>query len=153
MSTPFRKRRREDLTQYIETDQVQSNFTYDKIGSTIKDACKSLVSSLKDFIFHTLKRNVNSHSWGSFALMMTKSCRTTCEQTVFTRELKHTRKGSHNLCHQAHLKHSNAFERASIHWKWLCRDGKSKMNRLRMTNKLRRPRRKHWFKGLLPWED
>lgn len=43
MSTPFRKRRREDLTQYIETDQVQSNFTYDKIGSTIKDACKSLM--------------------------------------------------------------------------------------------------------------
>jgi hypothetical protein len=43
MSAPFRKRRREDLTQYIETDQVQSNLTYDKIGSTIKEACKSLM--------------------------------------------------------------------------------------------------------------
>jgi hypothetical protein len=43
MSNPFRKRRREDLSNYIETNEVQPTITYDNIGSAIKEACKSLI--------------------------------------------------------------------------------------------------------------
>ena len=48
MSNPFRKRRREDLNNYIQSSQIQPTITYDKIGCAIKEACKSLIS-----LFHS----------------------------------------------------------------------------------------------------